>query len=161
MFYPSIILCFFPFVKSFFEFFSTFFKKTFRIRCTTKMSIGKTNKNHNFNRRKILRYMLFHENFCRFSSLLDIYKFVFLRYNNSRRGAIVLRVPSFAHRGSVSVKCQSHDIPLSRNGQRCAFLIFQKFRLPKTGGFFVDFSACVFKKGKKWAKYGIHAPLDP
>ena len=89
------------------------------------MSIEKSTKKDDFNCPKILRLMLFDKFFCRFSSLLDIYKFIFLRYNNTRRGAIALRVPSFAHRGSIPVKCQSHDIPLSRTEQRCAFLIFQ------------------------------------
>jgi len=105
-----------------------FLKKLFRLRCTTKMSIEKSTKKEDYNCPHFLRLMLFDKFFCRFSSLLDIYKSTFLRYNITRRWAIARRVPSFAHRGSVSVKCQSHDIPLSRNGQRCAFLIF---RIPK------------------------------
>ena len=65
------------------------------------MSIEKSNKKSCFCMGQILLYMLFHENFCRFSSQLNIYKMAFLRYNNTRRWAIVRRVPSFAHPDSI------------------------------------------------------------
>ena len=100
-------------------------KKLFHARCTTKMSIEKSTKKEDYNSPHFLRLMLFDKIFCRFSSLLDIYKSTFLRYNITRRWAIARRVPSFAHRGSIPAKCQSYDIPLSRTEQRCAFLIFQ------------------------------------
>ena len=135
-------------------------KKLFRLRCTTKMSIEKSTKKEDYNCPHFLRLMLFDKFFCRFSSLLDIYKSTFLRYNITRRWAIARRVPSFAHRGSVSVKCQSHDIPLSRNGQRCAFLIFRDPSFLVTdGSFLFAIPHLPLKKGQK-TRFFPHLPLQ-
>ena len=125
-------------------------KKLFRLRCTTKMSIEKSTKKADSNSRHFLRLMLFDKFFCRFSSLLDIYKSTFLRYNITRRWAIARRVPSFAHRGSVPAKCQSYDITRIRNGQRCAFLIFRDpSLLSQTDLFFLPSPTFPSKRGKK------------
>ena len=123
------------------------------------MSIEKSTKKEDYNCPHFLRLMLFDKFFCRFSSLLDIYKSTFLRYNITRRWAIARRVPSFAHRGSVSVKCQSHDIPLSRNGQRCAFLIFRDPSFLVTDGSFLF--AIPHLPLKKGQKNEILPPLTP
>ena len=73
------------------------------------MSIGKRYKKDLPKRSKILLGMLFHKNFCRFSSQLNIYKSALMRYNISAVGNR-RQVPFVAHCRVRSAKCQAYDI---------------------------------------------------
>jgi hypothetical protein len=87
------------------------------------LSIVKSNKKGNPNQWKILRHMFFHKNFRLFSSLLNIYKSVQMRYNiyavgNGRQ------VPFVAH-----CKARLCEMSISwhhgaRRHVRCAILFF-------------------------------------
>ena len=70
-------------VKTFFAFFSTFFKSRFPVFSTTKMSMEKTHKKHRQKACFFLLCIIFHENFCRFSSQLNIYKTASMVYNDT------------------------------------------------------------------------------
>ena len=67
--------------SNFFKLFQTFFKTAFPYFGTTKMSMENYHKKDNQNIAKILLCRLCDENFCRFSSQLNIYKRAVLVYN--------------------------------------------------------------------------------
>ena len=111
-------------VKTFFAIFSTFFKMCFPVSGTTKMSMEKYHKKI----RQIVWFFLlciiFHENFCRFSSQLNIYKTASMVYNDTCWWATACQVPLFCTPHSVFAKCQAYDISALKQS-RCAFFIFQ------------------------------------
>ena len=92
---PQYYTLSFSFCQYFFENFFHFFCFSKNDEPTTFLSIGKSTKKSLLNIPQILLCMLFHKNFCRFSSQLDIYKSKVLLYNVTCWQTIACQVPLF------------------------------------------------------------------